>query len=333
MVDASEVGWGIIGPGWIAELVATDLARTPGARCVAVASRDMERAKAFAERHGIAVAYGDYGALAADPEVDIVYIATPHSLHHAHARMMLEAGKAVLVEKPFAMNAAEAADLVTLAQQRGLFLMDAMWTLCNPLFRHLAGRVAAGDIGTPRAFSATIGPMGLPRGGRIEDPSLGGSFTLECMVYPMNILAGLAPNLTRDAQVSASALLTERGVDSATAIQLKNADGFATMTGGFVMGADGSGGSSFQLIGDEGWLSVTDNLFNPGRALISARGGQMEEVVEPASAERYRWEIEEAGRCLRERHGQSALVSHDLTVGVMALLDQAMIQTRGRILP
>jgi hypothetical protein len=136
-----------------------------------------------------------------------------------------------------------------------------------------------------------------------------------------------------DARVTASALLTERGVDSGSAIQLKNADGYATMSGGFVLGAKGGGSSGFQLIGDEGWLAVTDNLFNPGRALISAGGREMEEVAEPLSTERYRWEIEEAGRCLRAGQGESALVSHDLTLRVMHLLDQAMIQTKGEVLP
>jgi predicted dehydrogenase len=333
MAAADDIRWGIIGPGWIAGLFAEDLARTPGARCVAVASRDLERAKAFAAKRGISRAYGDYAALAADPEVDIVYIATPHSHHHEHGRLMLTGGKPVLMEKPFAMNAAEAADIMSLAKSQGLFVMDAMWTLCNPLFRHLAGRVAAGDIGTPRMFSSFIGPMGAEKTSRIGNPALGGSFTLECMTYPMNILAGLAPNLVAGAKVTASALITDRGVDSTSSIQLKNADGFASMTGGFVFGAQGAGASGIQLIGDEGWLSITDNLFNPGQALISARGQAMEEISEPASAERYRWEIEEAGRCLREGRTESTLVSHDLTLGVMRLLDQAVIQTRGRTLP
>ena len=92
------------------------------------------------------------------------------------------------------------------------------------------------------------------------------------------------------------------------------------------------GGSGIQLIGDEGWLSITDNLFNPGRALISGRGQAMEELTEPASGERYRWEIEEAMRCLREGRTESGLVPHDLTLEVMGVLDQALIQTRGRIL-
>jgi predicted dehydrogenase len=328
MAAPTVIRWGILGPGWIAELFAEDLARTPGARCVAVASRDLNRAEAFAARHGIKAAYGDYAALAADPEVDIVYIATPHSHHRVHAGMMLEGGKPVLLEKPFTMNATEAAELIALAHQRGLFLMDAMWTLCNPLFRQLASRVSAGDIGTPRGFSGVIGPMGVPKGHRIEDPALGGSFLLECLVYPMNILAGLAPNLMAGAKVSASTVLTPRGVDSSATIHLSNDDGYAAMTGGFVLGAQGQAPSGFHLIGDEGWLAVTDNLFNPGRAQLSAKGGVMQELLEPASTERYRWEIEEAGRCLREHRGESALVSHELTLGVMHLLDEALAQAK-----
>ena len=101
------------------------------------------------------------------------------------------------------------------------------------------------------------------------------------------------------------------------------------MTGGFVFDAQGAAPSGFHLIGDEGWLAVTDNLFNPGRAQISAKGGAMEELVEPLSAERYRWEIEEAGRCLRENRVESALVPHDLTLGVMRALDQALAQIKG----
>ena len=333
MAQSSDIGWGIIGPGWIAELFAEDLARTPGSKCVAVASRDLGRAQSFADKHGIEKAYGVYAAIAADPNVDIVYIATPHSHHHQHARLMLEGGKALMVEKPFAMNAAEAADIIALANQRGLFVMDAMWTLCNPLFRTLAARVQAGDIGTPRAFSASIGPMGGPKNSRVTDPDLGGSFTLECMVYPMNILAGLAPNLLRDVEVTASGRLTERGVDSASAIHLNNGDGHSVMSGGFVPGAAGADISTFRLMGDEGWLSVTDNLFNPGRALISSRGRDTEELIEPASEQRYRWEIEEAANCLREGRKESTLVPHALTVDVMKLLDQSLIQTRGRILP
>lgn len=259
--------WAILGPGYIAGAFAEDL-RKAGATVTAVASRDLARARAFAEKHAIPRARGSYQALAEDPQVDVVYIASPHSHHHEHARLMLMAGKHLLLEKPFTMNRAQAQDLIDLARAKGLFLMDALWTLCNPLYRQLQARVAAGEIGTPRAFAAQIGPMGTRGNTRILDPVQGGSFSLECMTYPMNILAGLAPGLVEGAKVTASGLLTAQGVDSASSIALTTAEGYAAMAGGFVPGVEGMGGSGFQLIGDKGWLAVTDNLFNPGRALF-----------------------------------------------------------------
>lgn len=330
-VSTDGIRWGILGTGHIAGLFAEDIARTCDATCVAVASRDGARARAFADRHAIPRAHGDHAALAADPLVDVVYIASPHSHHHEHARLMLEAGKNILVEKPFTMNAAQARDLIGLARDRGLFVMDAMWTLCSPLYRSLQARVAAGEIGTPRAFSAQLGPMGTGDNSRVVDPDLGGSFTLECMVYPLNILAGLAPNLVTGATVTAQGLLTARGVDSATAITLTTEGGHACMAGGFVPGTGGMGGSGFHLIGDKGWLAVTDNLFNPGKAIFSTGAG-VEEISDPTHEARYCWEIEEVGRCLRNGRKQSACVPHDLTLGVMQLLDQALVQIRGNIL-
>ena len=325
----SDIRWGILGPGYVAGLFAQDLARTPGARCVAVASRDAGRAGAFAEGHGIARAYGDYAALAADPEVDVVYIATPHSHHFAHAGTMLDAGKPILLEKPFTKNAAEAATLIALARQRGLFLMDAMWSLCNPLLQSLVARVRAGEIGTPRAYSALLGPIGVPKGHRVDDPALGGSYILECLVYPLNILAALAPALMKGAAVSAAAVRSASGVATSAAIQLASLAGLSVMSGGFVVGGQGAGPSGFQLIGDQGWLCVTDNLFNPGRAQISTPAG-VEHLTEPASASRYRWEIEEVGRCLRAGLPESPMVPLDLTLAVMQVLDQAMADAKGK---
>lgn len=328
MTDVTEqdapVRWGILGPGFIAGIFAADLARTPGAELVAVASRDAGRAQAFAADHAVARHYGDYASLAEDPDVEIVYIASPHSHHHEHAKLMLEHGKAVLVEKPFTMNAAEAEDLVSIARSRGLFLMEAMWTLCNPLVIDLAARVRAGAIGSPQAFSASLGPIGgVPKGHRIEDPALGASFILECMVYPLSILAALAPELVDPASVSASVVLSDRGVDTAAAITLTSGAGVGTMAGGFATGTEGAGLSTFHLIGSDGWLQVDDNLFNPGRARVSSRGAEVETVESPLALDGYRWEIEEAGRCLRAGAAGSALVPLDLTLRVMRLMDES----------
>jgi predicted dehydrogenase len=317
------VNWGILGPGFIAGLFAEDLARTPGARCAAVASRDVGRAQNFAETHGVKRHYATYDALAHDPEIDIVYVATPHSHHFEHAKLMLEGGKAVLLEKPFTMTAAEAIELVTIAKSRKLFLMEAMWTLCNPLMRQLVRRISAGDIGTPRAFSAALGPIGVPHGHRVEDPTLGASYIRECLVYPISILLALSPDLAKADEVSASAILNGRGVDMGASVCLTSSTGTATMSGGFAMGSSGAGLSTFQLIGDQGWLQVDDNLFNPGRATFSSKAAQPVVLDEPLSAERYRWEIEEAGRCFIAAEVESPLVPHHLTIQAMQLIDRA----------
>jgi predicted dehydrogenase len=317
-----ETRWGILGPGGIANVFAEDIGRTPGARLVAVGSRDAARAQAFAQRHGADRHYGDYAALAADPDIDIVYVASPHSHHLEHARLLIEAGKAVLVEKPLALTAAEGEEIFSLARDRGVFAMEAMWTLCNPLFRELVRRVQAGEIGTPRAYSATMGPIGvLQPDHRVQDPALGGSFMLECHVYSLNILAALAPSLAATDRVSALSVVSDRGVDTWTSLTLTSAAGVATMGGGFVTGTDGQGVSTFHLVGDKGWLQVDDNLFNPGHAQFSSEGAPVEVITEPLASQRYRWEIEEAGRCLQAGEVESAIVPQRLTLDVLRLLD------------
>jgi predicted dehydrogenase len=304
-------------------MFAEDIAKTPGASCVAVASRDLGRAQAFAQKYEVPRSYGNYSTLASDPDVDIVYVATPHRQHFEHARMMLEGGKPVLLEKPFTLSATEATALIAIAKARKLFLMDAMWTLCNPLMRNLVACVNAGDIGTPRAFSASLGPIGVPRGHRVEDPDMGGSYLRECLVYPISILAALAPDLAKAEGVFASAVTNDRGVDTSSSVLLSSPNGTAAMSGGFAMGGSGMGASSFQLIGDNGWLQVDDNLFNPGRATICKNGTPPVSLAEPLAAGRYRWEIEEACRCLRSGEIESPLVPHQLTVQSMQIIDRA----------
>jgi predicted dehydrogenase len=132
VTDTRPTRWGILATGTIAGMFAEDIRALAGAELTAVASRSKERACAFADRHGIPRRYGNWEQLAEDPEVDVVYVATPHAAHHRAAGLMLEAGKAVLCEKPMALDAAQAADLVGRAQRRGTFLMEAMWTRCLP---------------------------------------------------------------------------------------------------------------------------------------------------------------------------------------------------------
>lgn len=167
MVERERVRWGVLATGGIAASFTANLLDMPDAEVVAVASRSDASAKAFAERFGIPRAYGDWSSLAEDEDVDVVYVATPHSAHRAAAGLCLEAGRAVLCEKAFTLNSREAEELVTLARSRGLFLMEAMWMYCHPLIRKLKALVDDGAVGEVRTVQADFGLAGpfLPRTG------------------------------------------------------------------------------------------------------------------------------------------------------------------------
>lgn len=162
-VTGQKVRWGILATGGMAARFTADLVDLPDAEVVAVASRTEASAKAFAERFGIPRAYGGWETLARDEDVDVVYVATPHSAHRTAAGLCLEAGRNVLCEKPFTLNAREAAELVALAREKNVFLMEAMWMFCNPLVRRLKTLVDDGAIGEVRSLEADFGLEGPSR--------------------------------------------------------------------------------------------------------------------------------------------------------------------------
>ena len=183
-----------------------------------MASRTDASAKAFAERFGIPRAYGSWAELAADDEVDVVYVATPHSAHRAATGLCLEAGKHVLCEKAFTLNSREAEELVALARDRGLFLMEAMWTYCNPVIRRLTALVADGAIGEIRTVQADFGLAGpFAPDHRLRDPALGGGALLDLGVYPVSFAQLL---LGEPDRIQADALLSPEGVDLNTGMLL-----------------------------------------------------------------------------------------------------------------
>ena len=149
-----EIRWGIVGPGRIAENVVKDFAVVDGARAVAVASRSADRAQAFAARHGIERAYGSYAEIIADPDIDVLYVATPHTHHHALALGALRAGKALLIEKSFTATTAGAAEVVELARATGVFVMEAMWTRFQPAVVEVKDFSTSSALPARRAASA-----------------------------------------------------------------------------------------------------------------------------------------------------------------------------------
>lgn len=214
--------WGILGTGWIAEQMANDLA-VLGSPVTAVGSRTQERADAFAAQHSIPRAHGGYAALVADPEVDVVYVATPHPSHVADATLALGAGKHVLVEKPFTINAAEARAVVDLAAAKGLVVLEAMWTRWLPHMVRIREILAAGALGEVRTMLADhTQKLSNDPAHRIQDPVLGGGALLDLGVYPVSFAWDVfgAPST-----VQAHSSPTATGVDRQIAIILGYPDG------------------------------------------------------------------------------------------------------------
>ena len=173
---------GIIGAGIIAEKISQTLVERWGEMLYAVASRDMAKAQAFAQRNGFVRAYGSYEEMVCDPMVDIVYVATPHSHHYEHARLALEHGKAVICEKAFTANAREARALIELARERGLFLMEAMWTRFMPLMHRLKEVLDSGIVGRPRLLTASL-CWAMTHVPRISRADLCGGALLDLGIY------------------------------------------------------------------------------------------------------------------------------------------------------
>jgi predicted dehydrogenase len=186
--DAPGLRWGILGPGGIARPFVDEVQRHTKSKTVVVGYGDLGRAERFAAQFGIKRAHGPYGQLVSDPDIDAIYIATPNSRHHRHALMALAAGEPVLVEKPFALNAAQAREVFDLARRQYLFVMEAMWSRCLPHYAKLRQLTASGDLGEPlTALADHQQSLALADGSRLTDPTLGGGALLDLGVYPPSL--------------------------------------------------------------------------------------------------------------------------------------------------
>jgi predicted dehydrogenase len=219
----SPIRWGILGTGAIAKAFAQDLNRLPDAELRAIASRNLSTAQGFATQFDVLRAYGSYDALVQDPELDVVYIATPHVRHKQDAMLCLEAGKAILCEKPIALNAQEARAIIDLARQKQLFCMEAMWMRFMPLIQQVRQWVQAGEIGEVRSLQADFGyPVEFDAESRFFNPALGGGALLDRGIYPISLAFYL---LGEPSAIAAAATLATTGVDAYSAVQLTYSSG------------------------------------------------------------------------------------------------------------
>ncbi|WP_405017596.1 Gfo/Idh/MocA family oxidoreductase [Kitasatospora sp. NBC_00070] len=311
------IRWGILATGGIAAAFTEDLLAVPGAEVAAVASRTEPAARAFADRFGIPRAYGSWAELAADPEVDVVYVATPHTAHHDATTLMLEAGKAVLCEKPFTLNTRQAEQLVATARARQRFLMEAMWMYFNPVVRRVVELVRGGAIGEVRAVHADFGfPAPPDPTSRLLDPAAGGGALLDLGVYPVSFAHLL---LGEPERIEAVATLTPEGVDEHTAVVLGHAGGALSLLSCSLVAGYGQRAS---VHGSTGRIELPTDFFHATSFVLHRDGGTAERfTLDRGPGHGLGLEAAEVVRCLRAGLTESPLVPLDGSLAVMRTLD------------
>ncbi|MCW2522168.1 MAG: gfo/Idh/MocA family oxidoreductase [Frankiales bacterium] len=318
------IRWGLLGAGGIARNVSEDISRTEGNVVGAVAARDGERAAEFAAQFPGATSYGSYAELVADPEVDVVYVATTHPSHHEQALMAIAAGKPVLVEKPVCLNARQTHEVLAAARHADVFAMEAMWMRTNPLIRQAEQLVADGAIGDLLGLRAEFG-LGLPfdPSHRLYDMSNGGGSLLDLGIYVVTFGYLF---LGRPDQVRTTGTLSPTGSEDRVAMQWDYANG----TGARLWcSASVSAPNQAVLLGSNGWIATEGAFHRPSGLVISqgdpSRGGGRQHVPDPIAGRGHGYgpEIAEVARCLRAGLIESPLVPHADTIAVMALLDEA----------
>jgi predicted dehydrogenase len=273
MSDA-PIRWGILGTGGIARTFTEDLLLLPDHQVVAVGSRAEETAQVFAARYRIPRAHGSYAALAADDEVDVVYVATPHNGHAEAATLCLMGGRAILVEKPFTTSAAEAEPVIALARERGLFAMEAMWTRLNPLVVEVRRLVAERAIGEVQAVYADFSTaFDYDPDHRVWNPDLAGGALLDLGIYPLSFASMLLGEPDRAGAVAAKA---PTGVDANTGILLGYPGGAVAL---LHCGLLAESPQTATVVGTTGRIEVGSPFYRPTHLTVHRDGRPAEEIT------------------------------------------------------
>jgi predicted dehydrogenase len=318
-LDAPTLRWGILGPGKIASVFVDSLKKFTRQTIKAVASRSLDRARSFVQRLGDCDALGSYEQLVHHPAVDIVYVSTPHSSHYEHVMLSLKAGKHVLVEKPFAVNAAQANEMVRAAKERNLFLMEAMWPRFLPAFDTLRQILDEGIIGDITSVVSDLGEYFRPDPThRLYAPELGGGALLDLGVYLVSLSSLFIGTPNR---ISATAQFTATGVDAQVSIILQNGSGdqstlftslnARTPTGAFITGTNGT-------------LHMDSPFYVPGKITINSldRSRKATREFETRSpAEGLCYEGAEAARRIAEGSRESPFLTLQESAAIMETLD------------
>ena len=313
---AEPIRWGIAATGAIAGVFATGLSQLDDAEIAAVGSRAAARAEAFAAEYGADRAHGSYEDLAADPTVDVVYVASPHGRHERDVLLFLEAGKHVLCEKPMALNRAQCERMVATARARGLFLMEAMWSRFLPAWAIARDLLGEGRLGEPLVLEAGLGfRRPIDPAHRLFDRALGGGATLDLGVYPVSFASFLlgAPH-----RVVADGRVGETGVDEQFAAVLHHdAGALAVVTGGLRAALP----STVRLTASERWLRLPGPMHYSTYVEVGDPAGGRERIDASFDGEGLRYQAVEVHRCLRAGLTESPVMPLDETCSIAGTLD------------
>ncbi len=318
-VSSSQVRWGILATGNIAHSFASDLALVADNVLVAVGSRSEESSRAFAEQYSSPAApvraHPSYGELADDPDVDVIYVATPHGRHDIDVLRCFQSGKAVLCEKALTLETSSTQQLVDAARHRGLFFAEAMWMRTNPNIRRVVELALDGACGTIGQVRAELGFVAPAHVDRLWDPALGASALLDVGIYPLTF-AHLV--LGEPDDVAAGATLSDRGIDLGGGATLTYPGGaVASLAWTQMAWTDNRAAVS----GDGGRLEIPSR-FHEATGFTYTHGETLESHAEPLLGLGYAHEIEEVAGCLRAGRTESDLLPLDGTVAVMRVLDE-----------
>lgn len=314
------IRWGILGCGKIARKFASDLVYVKDAELMAVGSRELSTAQTFANEFQVAHVHGSYQALVSDPEVDVIYVATPHAMHLEHTLLCLHNGKAVLCEKPFAMDARQSKEMIDLAKSKKLFLMEAMWTKFLPNFQKVKQLIDDGELGEIRNMMVNFGFIPKdPIPHRVYDPALGGGSLLDLGIY--NVFMALS-YLGKPDVIEASMTPAHTGVDDQCAVLFKYKNGalaqlFSSFSCNTSTQADISGTKKSIHFSSRYYAPLTNIEFFSG----------MEDNKQPISFHQepglgYQYEARHVGECLRKGLTDSPVMSHADTLELMETLDK-----------
>ncbi|GGH12047.1 Gfo/Idh/MocA family protein [Paenibacillus segetis] len=318
---ARKVKWGIMSTGWIAEQFAQDLVHVNNGIAYAVGSRSQESADRFAAKFNIPHAYANYENLVNDPEVEALYVGTPHPFHCENVLLALRAGKAVLCEKPFTVNSDELSELITTARQSKLFLMEAMWTRFLTPIVQVRKWLKEGRIGTVKLLKADAGFRAdwNPQG-RLLNPDLGGGALLDIGIYPVSfasMIFGPHPE-----KIQSNVHIGETGVDEQFSLLLDYGEGrTATLNGAIRLQLR----NDAYIYGTEGMIHVPSFL-EAKSATLFVDGKEVEKYTDEREAIGYAFEAEEVGRCLLTGVTESSVISLDESLNIMKLLDEVRRQ-------